>query len=72
MLKVQSCNLSNSKYMITSIQIKITEIFAFIAALVFKLLSHKILVINRKDNGTVEKQATIKKIANFTGKLLQN
>ena len=36
--------------MIVSIQITNTEIFAFIAVLVFKLLSHKVLLINRKDN----------------------
>ena len=36
--------------MITSTQITNTEIFAFIAALVFKLLRRKVLFINRKDN----------------------
>ena len=36
--------------MITSTQIANTETFAFTAALVFKLLSHKVLSINRKDN----------------------
>ena len=49
-LKVQSCKLYNSKYMIASTQITNTEIFAFIAVLVFKLLSRKVLFINRKDN----------------------
>ena len=49
-LKVQSCNLYNNKYMITSTQITNTEIFAFIAVLVFKLLSRKVLFTNRKDN----------------------
>ena len=49
-LKVQSCKLYNNKYMIASIQITDTEIFAFIAVLVFKLLKHKVLFINRKDN----------------------
>ena len=49
-LKVQSCKLHNNKYMIASIQITNTEIFAFIAVLVFELLSCKILFINRKDN----------------------
>ena len=49
-LKVQSCKLHNNKYMITSIQITNTEIFAFIAVLVFELLSCKVLFINRKDN----------------------
>ena len=36
--------------MITSPQITNTEIFAFTAFLVFKLLSRKILFINRKAN----------------------
>ena len=49
-LKVQSCKLYNSKYMIASKQVTNTEIFAFIAVLVFKSLSHNVLFINRKDN----------------------
>ena len=49
-LKVQSCKLENTKYMIASTQISNAEIFAFVAALVFKLFSRKILFINRKDN----------------------
>ena len=36
--------------MIASTQITNTEIFAFIAALVFQLLRRKILLINRKNN----------------------
>ena len=36
--------------MIASIQITNSEIFAFIAAVVFKLLSRKVLIINRKEN----------------------
>ena len=35
--------------MITSTQITNTEIFVSIAVLVFKLLSHKVLFINKKD-----------------------
>ena len=35
--------------MIASTEIANTEIFAFIAVLVFKLLSSKVLFINRKD-----------------------
>ena len=31
-------------------QIATTEIFAFIAVLVFKLMSRKVMFINRKDN----------------------
>ena len=37
--------------MIASKQIANTEIFAFIAVLVFKLLCRKVLFINREDNG---------------------
>ena len=40
--------------MIASTQITSTEIFAFIAVLVFKLLSCKVLFINRKDNSRYE------------------
>ena len=36
--------------MITSTQITNTEIFAFKTVLLFKLLSRKVLSINRKDN----------------------
>ena len=36
--------------MIASTQITNTEVFVFIAVLVFKLLSRKVLFINRKDN----------------------
>ena len=49
-LKVQSCKLCNNKYMIASTQITTTEIFAFIAVIVFNLLGRKVLFINRKDN----------------------
>ena len=49
-LKVQSCKSHNNKYMIASTQITNTEIFVFIAALVFELLNRKVLFINRKDN----------------------
>ena len=49
-LKVQSCKFYNNKYMIASTKITNTEIFAFIAALVFKLVSRKVLFVNRKDN----------------------
>ena len=47
---IQSCKLYNNKYMIASIQITNTEIFAFIAILVFQLLSRKDLFVNRKSN----------------------
>ena len=36
--------------MIASTEITNTDIFAVIAILVFKLLSHKVLFIKRKDN----------------------
>ena len=49
-LEVQSCKLYNNKYMIASTQITNTEIFAFIAVLVFDLLTRKAFFINRKDN----------------------
>ena len=48
--KGQSCNLYNNKCMIASPQLTNSEIFAFIAVLIFKLLSRKVLFINRKDN----------------------
>ena len=49
-LKAQWCKLYDNNYMIASTQITNTEIFTFIAVLVFKLLSQKVLFINRKDN----------------------
>ena len=49
-LKVQSCKLYNNKCMIASPEITNNEIFAFTAVLVFKLLSRKVLFINKKDN----------------------
>ena len=39
--------------MVSSTQITNTEIFALIAVVVFKLLSRKVLFINRKDNRNV-------------------
>ena len=47
-LKVQSCKLYN-KYIIASTQTTNIEIFAFLVVLVFKLLSRKVLFVNRKD-----------------------
>ena len=50
-LKLRSCKLNNVKYKIAStLKITNTEIFAFIAVLVFKLSSREVLFINRKDN----------------------
>ena len=54
-LKVQSSKLYNNEYMITSTQIRNAEIFAFIAVVVSKLLSRKVLFINRKTIETVKK-----------------
>ena len=54
-LKPQSCKLYNDIYMIASAQITNTEIFAFVAVLVFKLLSRKVLFIKRKKMETVKK-----------------
>ena len=56
--------------MITSTQITNTEIFAFVAVLVFQLLSRDVLFTNRKE--TVKEWLLFKKIAYFTGKLLQS
>ena len=71
--KVQSCKLYFNKYMIASTQITKAEIFALIAVLDSKLLSHKVLFINRKDNRKLLKSRLLfKKIVNFTGKLQQN
>ena len=44
-------------------QITNTEIFAFIAILVFKLLSSKVLFVNGKDSTTVKNQDTRNKTA---------
>ena len=49
-LKVQLCELYNNKYRIASPQITNTEILAFIAVLVFKLLSRKVLFVNKKNH----------------------
>ena len=50
LLKVQLCKLYNSKCIIVSTQITNTEILVFIAVLLFKLLSHKVLFLNGEDN----------------------
>ena len=41
--------------MIASTKITNNKIFAFIAVLVFKLLSRTVLFLNKKDNETVKK-----------------
>ena len=59
--------------MIASTQITKAKIFALIAVLVSKLLSHKVLFINRKDNRKLLKSRLLfKRIVNFTGKLQQS
>ena len=45
-MQVRYDQIRYNKDMITSTQIKNTEIFAFIAVLVFKLLNRKLLFIN--------------------------
>ena len=42
-------------HIIASTQITNTEIFAFIAILIFKLLNRKVLFINKKDNRNYQK-----------------
>ena len=49
-LKIQLCKSYTNKYIIASTQTTNTEIFAFIAVLVVKLWSRKVLFINKKDN----------------------
>ena len=58
--------------MIASTQITNTEVFAFTAILVFKLLSRKVLLMYRKDNRNLKSMLLFKKTANFMGKLLEN
>ena len=62
----------NNKYMIASTQITNTEIFAFTTVLVNKLLCRKVLLIVGNNNRLLKSSLLLKKIANFTGKLLQN
>ena len=49
-LKVRLWKLYSNEFMIASTQIASTENFAFIAVPVLKLLSSKVLFINRKEN----------------------
>ena len=59
--------------MIASTQITITEIFAFLAVIVFKLLTRKVFFYKQKRQRKVLKsRLPFKNIANFTDKLLQN
>ena len=66
-------NFQNNKYMMASTQITNTEIFTFIAALVLKLFSRKALFLNlKRQQKLLKSRLLFKKIANFTGELLQN
>ena len=59
--------------MFASTQITNAEMFTFVTLLVSKLLSLEFYFINRKDNrNCLIVGYFFKKIANFTGKLLQN
>ena len=49
-LKLPSCKLYKNKYMIASTQLTNIETFEIVAVLVFKLLSGKVFLMNRKDN----------------------
>ena len=53
--KVQSYKLHNNKYIIASTRITNTEILAFIAILVFKLLRRKVLLKTEQTIKTVKK-----------------
>ena len=54
--------------MIASTEITNSEIFAFVAILVLKLLNCKVLFINRKDNKTVKKVGYCKIINSWNEK----
>ena len=58
--------------MIASTQITNAEVFAFIAVLVFKLLTRNFCLKTEKTIETVKSRLLFLKIANFTCKLLQN
>ena len=66
-LEVQSCKLYNNQYIIASSQITNTEIVTFIALLVFKLLSRKILFIKEKTTETVKNRLLFLKNSKFYG-----
>ena len=59
--------------MIASTQVTNRTIFTFIAVLVFKLLSRRAVFVKQKiKKNLLKKRLLLKKMANFTGKLLQN
>ena len=72
-LKVQSFKSCNNKHMITSTQTTNTEIFTFIAVLVSKLLTRKVLLTKQKrEKKLLKSKLLFKKTAIFTDELLQN
>ena len=66
-LEVQSCKLYNNQYIIASSQITNTKIVTFIALLVFKLLSRKVLFIKEKTTETVKNRLLFLKNSKFYG-----
>ena len=56
--------------MIASTQITNTEMFTFIAILVFKLLSSKVVYKQKRQQKPLKSRLLFKKTANFRGKLL--
>ena len=68
-LEVQSCKLYNNQYIIASSQITNTEIVTFIALLVFKLLSRKVLFIKEKTTETVKNRLLFLKNSKFYGEI---
>ena len=58
--------------MIASTQITDTEMFAFISALIFKLLNRSFVYEQKRQKKLLRSRLLFKQIANFTGILLQN
>ena len=57
--------------MVISTKITSIEIFAFIAVLIFNLLSRKVLITNTKDKrNCLKSRLFFKKIANFTSQTI--
>ena len=55
--------------MIPSTQIANTKIFAFVAVVIFNLLSHKVSFTTEKTIETVKKQATFYQNSKFNGQI---
>ena len=58
--------------MIASTKITNAEILAFIAVLVFKLMNRSFVYKQKRQKKLLKSRLLLKKITNFTGKLLQN